>query len=101
MRRASRPDRWLDPARGPEPPPAHEPLPQVEQAPDRGLTFAYGQHWRSERSVARGDPDNTITSAEQKVLRQRRLEEAEDRQARKDANFAAALRLGAVLKGKG
>ncbi|AZQ69213.1 hypothetical protein EF888_19990 [Silicimonas algicola] len=62
------------------------------------MTFAYGRHWRNESVVARDDPDNTITPTEQKLLHQRRLEAAEDRQAEADSNLAAALRLGATLK---
>ncbi len=63
---------------------------------DGDITYAYGRAYR--RETSRHDPDNTITSAEQRVLRQRRLEAADERQARSNANFAAALRLGAALK---
>ena len=66
------------------------------------ITYANGKAYR--RETSRHDPDNTITPDEQKVLHQRRLEEAEFRQARNDANFDAALRLGEalrVLKGEG
>lgn len=65
---------------------------------DRGVTFAYRQHWRDERVVARDDPDYVITCAEQRILRQRELEEVEYRLARKDATFALALRVGAALR---
>lgn len=66
------------------------------------ITYANGRAYR--RETSRHDPDNTITSDEQKVLHKRRLEEAELRQARSDANFATVLRLGEalrVLKGEG
>ncbi|WP_164721554.1 hypothetical protein [Silicimonas algicola] len=48
--------------------------------------------------MAKDDPDHTVTPEEQKLLHQRELEAAKDRQARNDANLAAALRLGAALK---
>ena len=76
-----------------------EPQPRrrrYDPADERNLTFFEGRFFR--RETSRHDPDNTITPDEQKVLHQRRLEEAELRQARSDANFAAALRLGEALR---
>ena len=63
---------------------------------DREVSYSGGRAFL--RETSRHDPDYTITSKEQSVLRQRRLEAVEDRQARKDANLARAVELGAALK---
>lgn len=60
------------------------------------ITYANGRAYR--RETSRHDPNYTITPDEQKLLHQRRLEEAELRQARNDASFVAALRLGEALR---
>ena len=67
--------------------------------PDGPVTRVAGRDYLQETS--RHDPDNTITPDEQKVMEQRRLEAAEARHAESEANLAAALRLGAALKGGG
>ena len=51
------------------------------------------------RETARHDPDYSVTVEDRRVMDQRRLEAAEARQARETANLAAALRLGAALRG--
>lgn len=68
--------------------------------PDGPVTRVAGRDYLQETS--RHDARNTaLTPDEQKVLKQRRLEAAERRHAESDANLAAALRLGAALKGGG
>ncbi|AVW90639.1 hypothetical protein DA792_05660 [Celeribacter baekdonensis] len=70
---------------------------QAAPVPDGPVTRVAGRDYLQETS--RHDARNTaLTPAEQKVLEQRRLEAVEARQAESDANFAAALRLGAALK---
>jgi hypothetical protein len=76
-----------------------EPQPRrrrYDPAHDRNLTFHEGRFFRDERTIR--DPDNTVTQAEQRELGQRAREAAEARLAEKDANLAAAVRLGAALK---
>ena len=75
---------------------------EYDHSDDGDITYVNGRAYR--RETSRHDPENTITPDEQKVLHQHQLEAAQDRQARSDANFAAALRLGEalrVLKGEG
>lgn len=71
---------------------------QPAPVPDGPVTRVAGRDYLQETS--RHDATNTaLTPDEQKVLEQHRLEAAERRHAEADANFAAALRLGAALKG--
>ncbi|WP_339695763.1 hypothetical protein [Celeribacter baekdonensis] len=73
---------------------------QAAPVPDGPVTRVGGRDYLQETS--RHDARNTaLTPAEQKVLKQRRLEAAERRHAESEANLAAALRLGAALKGGG
>lgn len=67
--------------------------------PDRQVSYSAGRAFL--RETARHDPDYSVTVEDRQVMEQRRLEDMELRQARKDANFAAALRLGAAIKGGG
>ena len=68
--------------------------------PDGPVTRVAGRDFLQETS--RHDAKNTtVTPDEQKVLEQHRLEGAARRHAEADANFSAALRLGAALKGGG
>ncbi|MBV7409638.1 hypothetical protein [Maritimibacter sp. DP1N21-5] len=62
----------------------------------RNLTFHAGRYFRDESTIR--DPDYSAKADDLKAIRERSAEEAEDRQARKDANFARALELGAALK---
>ncbi len=72
---------------------------QPAPVPDGPVTRVAGRDYLQETS--RHDAKNTaLTPDEQKVLEQHRLEAAERRQAESDTNFAAALRLGAALKGE-
>ncbi len=99
MKRASPPDRWLDPTRGSDPTPRQA---RSHNHDDQHVTYHMGRAYRNESSIR--DPNYTITSEEQKVLRQRQLEAAAERKAYADANLAVALRLGEalkVLKGEG
>lgn len=102
MKRASRPDRWLDPSRGPEPtPPPARPV-QENDTEDRQVSYSAGRAYL--RETSRHDPDYSVTVEDRLAIEQRRLEEREFRQARNDAGLAAALELGAalrVLKGEG
>lgn len=70
--------------------------------PDPAVTTIDGRGFRRESSII--DPDFTVSQGVQRVLAQRAREAAEARLADKDANLAAAVRLGAalkVLKGEG
>lgn len=70
--------------------------------PDPAVTTIDGRGFRRESSIT--VPDFTVTQDEQRVLAQRAQEAAARRLADKDANLAAAVRLGAalkVLKGEG
>ena len=62
----------------------------------RNLTFHAGRYFRDESTIR--DPDYSVKADDLRAMRERSAEEAEDRQARKDANFARALELGAALK---
>jgi hypothetical protein len=64
--------------------------------PDPAVTTIDGRGFRRESSIV--VPDFTVSQAEQRVLGQRENDAAERRLADKDANFAAAVRLGAALK---
>ncbi|MCB2092943.1 MAG: hypothetical protein H6901_02895 [Rhodobacteraceae bacterium] len=64
--------------------------------PDPAVTTIDGREFRRESSIV--VPDFTVTQDEQRVLGQRAQEAAARRLADKDANLAAAVRLGAALK---
>jgi hypothetical protein len=72
--------------------------PRRPRAPesDPAVTFIDGRGFRRESSII--VPDFTVTQDEQRVLGQRAQEAAARRLADKDANLAAAVRLGAALK---
>lgn len=70
--------------------------------PDPAVTTIDGRGFRRESSII--DPDTRITTDDRASVAQRSAEAAEARLADKDANLAAAVRLGAalkVLKGEG
>jgi hypothetical protein len=64
--------------------------------PDPAVTTIDGRGFRRESSIA--VPDFTVSQEEQRVLGQRANEAAIRRLADKEANLAAAVRLGAALK---
>lgn len=64
--------------------------------PDPTVTTIDGRGFRRESSIV--VPDFVVTQSEQRVLAQRAQEAAARRLADKDANLAAAVRLGAALK---
>lgn len=63
---------------------------------DRQVTWYEGRAFLNESSIS--IPKHGVTPNDLRAMRERSAEEAEDRQARKDANFDAALRLGEALK---
>lgn len=91
MRRG--PDRWLSGRVWDDDEP-----PRRVRAPedDRHVTYAAGQAFRDERSIA--VPKFTMTQDEQRVLAQRAQEAALERKAEADRRLMAAVRLGAALR---
>ncbi|TMV82983.1 hypothetical protein FGG78_23435 [Thioclava sp. BHET1] len=75
-----------------------EPAPRRARLPedDRHVTYAAGQAFRDERSIA--VPKFTMTQDEQRVLAQRAREAALERKAAADRRLTAAVRLGAALR---
>ncbi|MCU9850658.1 hypothetical protein OEZ60_22075 [Defluviimonas sp. WL0024] len=72
--------------------------PRYTPAPENDPEVVLVNGHYSRRGTARHDPDTSPTTADVEAMRQRTLEAAKERQAYADANFAAALRLGAALK---
>ena len=66
------------------------------RVPDPAVTFIDGRGFRRESSIR--DPDNVITSQEQRVLAQRAEDAARERKAEADRRFRRALELGAALR---
>ena len=76
-----------------------EPQPRrrrYDPSDERNLTFFEGRFFRREDS--RHDPDNAISSAEQKVLHQRATEAAEARRADRDWAMTTLAQLGEALR---
>lgn len=76
-----------------------EPQPRrrrYDPSDDRNLTFFEGRFFR--RETSRHDPDNTITSREQKVLHQRATEAAVARRADRDRAMTTLAQLGQALR---
>lgn len=97
MRRA--PERWLDPARGPNPvdlvPAAPRSAPTEDHDP-RDVTYHMGRAYLNESSNhVRKD---MLTPDERATMQAHRLAEAKTRQADNHANLARAVELGAALK---
>ena len=63
---------------------------------DRFVTYHMGRAYLNESSIR--DPDHSVQPADMCALREQHEGAGQDRQARKDANLAAALRLGEALK---
>lgn len=63
---------------------------------DRHVTYHMGRAYLNESSIR--DPDHSVKPDNLKAIREHSAEEAENRQAYKDANFAAALNLGEALR---
>jgi hypothetical protein len=70
---------------------------QPAPVPDGPVTRVGGRAYLQETS--RHNPDYSVTVEDRLVMDQRRLEAVEARQARATANLAAALSLGAALRG--
>ncbi|MDJ1007698.1 MAG: hypothetical protein QNJ13_07700 [Paracoccaceae bacterium] len=63
---------------------------------DQPVTWHQGRAFLNESSIS--IPKDKLTQDERATMDANRLAEAEGRQARADANLAAALRLGAALR---
>ncbi|MCB2093570.1 MAG: hypothetical protein KDE11_04125 [Rhodobacteraceae bacterium] len=60
------------------------------------MTFAHGQHFRRESSIA--VPDFTVSQGEQRILGDLAREAAEARLADRDRRLLGAMRLGVALR---
>lgn len=96
MRRASPPQRWLDPARGPNPSPMPDLVANPAPTEDRNVTYHMGRAFRDESSIP--VPVDRVTPDERATMRAHALAAREARQADMDANLARAVELGAALK---
>lgn len=90
MRQAQRPEHAFEVRHDPEPRPAQ----QAEAGPQ--VRYSGGRAYLNEASV--GVPKFGVTPDDLKAMRMQQLADAAYRQARKDANLAAALRVGGALK---
>lgn len=63
---------------------------------DRRVTYHMGRAYLNESSIR--DPDHSVQPADMRALREQHEGAGRDRQARKDANFARSLELGAALR---
>jgi hypothetical protein len=69
---------------------------RYDPADERNISYSAGQAFRRESSIR--DPDNVITSQEQRLLAQRAKDAARERKAEADRRFRRALELGEALR---